>query len=193
MHKLKTVTTSEIEQIREEIAAELVGLRFGKIFQLDRSSIAIDFFPHSGRYLFISFGPKAGAAFLIRRRLKTLEREAVHPTPFAIDLKNRLGSAELLAVSRVQGSRALKLDLKKSDGAVAQVVVQLGSDRPNVFVLDGDETIVLSGRNSDLLGQRVGDKYAAPDVKDTVDGPSRDTAGESLSDILDAKYRERRS
>ncbi len=193
MHTLDVVTETEIEQLRTEIADELAGLRFGKVFQIDPMSLAIDFFPHSGRYLFISFGPRLGATYLIRRRLKDLERAAVHQTPFAIDLKKLLFGMEFVGVSRIAGSKAIRFDFRDVHGDVVSLAIQLGRHRPNLFVLNDDDIVIESGKAGTEPGQKVGEKYAPPiDEVVTSDEVSGNIDG-SLSDLLDSESRSRES
>ncbi|CAN5255038.1 hypothetical protein BH20ACI2_BH20ACI2_02920 [soil metagenome] len=192
MHTLDVVTESEIEQIRTEIADELAGLRVGKVFQLAPMSLAIDLFPHSGRYLFISFGPRYGATYLIRRRLKELERAAIHQTPFAINLRKLFFGLEIVEVSRIPRSKALRFDFRDVHGVGFSLVIQLGRHRPNLFLLDKDEIVIESGKAGTELGQKAGDKYVPPiDEVVTSNEVSSNIDAGSLSDILDAESRSR--
>ncbi len=194
MHTLDVVTETEIEQIRTEIADELAGLRFGKVFQIDPMSLAIDFFPHSGRYLFMSFGPRHGATYLIRRRLKDLERAAVHQTPFVISLKKLLFGTEFVGVSRIPQSKALRFEFRDVHGDVASLAIQLGRHRPNLFVLDKDDIVIESGKAGTEPGQKAGEKYVPPiDENVTSDDVSGSINEGSLSDLLDAESRSRES
>jgi predicted ribosome quality control (RQC) complex YloA/Tae2 family protein len=184
----------EIEQIRTEIADELTGLQFGKVFQLDPMSLAVDFFPHSGRYLFLSFGPRHGATYLIRRRLKELERDAMHQTPFAINLRKLFFGMEFIEVSRFPGSKALRFDFRDVHGNVFSLANQLGRHRPNLFVLDKDGTVIESGKAGTETGQKAGEKYVPPiDEVVTSDEVTRNIDDGSLSDLLDAESRSRES
>ncbi len=193
MLTLDLVTESDIEQIRAEIADELAGLRFGKVFQIDPMSLAIDFFPHSGRYLYLSFGPRTGAAYLIRRRLKELEREAAHQTPFAIDLRKLLFGMELTDVLRIAESRALRLAFRNGDQESSSLVIQLGRHRPNLFILDNNETILETAKTADEPGQKPGDRYEPPIEAASSNDEPRKVSGCSLSDLLDEENRSSRS
>ena len=186
------MNSSEIEQIIKEIADELTGLRFGKVFQLDPMSVAIDFFPHSGRYLFISFGPSEGQTHLIRRRLKILERESIHPTAFANELKKTFNGRELIRVRRISKSSVICLDLDDASDGTVSIAIQTGRRRPNVFLLDRDQRVTLSARTEDDPGRRSGDIFQpVEDEMASSHGPAREQV-ESLSDLLDAEYITRR-
>ncbi len=180
---------NELEQIRKEIAEELTGLGFGKVFPLGPDAIAIDFFPHSGRYLYISYGRGKGAAFLIRRRLKELERSATHAAPFVIDLRKRFFGMRLKRVCTMSSTDVMRLDFEGDEQSFS-LVIQVGR-RPNLFVVDRDEIVVGSARSSNEAGQRIGDKYAGPETGSPAGAPLPTRGGESLSDTLDAEYRAR--
>ena len=189
------MTGSEIDQIKKEVADELTGLRVGKVFQLDPTSFAIDFFPHSGRYLFVSFGPSEAQIFLIRRKLKILERESIRPTPFTTDVIKKISGMELKNVLRSSESSALELMFEDPTGKVISLAVQIGSNRPNVFLLDGNQgVVVLSAREETEIGRRPGDNFRPFDDSLTS---GDECAGveqtDSLSDLLDAEYRSRQN
>jgi predicted ribosome quality control (RQC) complex YloA/Tae2 family protein len=186
------MTPEEIRQIKDEIATELIGLKFGKIFQIDGTSIAIDFFPHSGRYLYISYKSRAEAAYLIRRKLKHIERDATHPTPFAQYLKKQFSGTCLTAVSADNGGWEIKFEFTDHLGAMEYLVVNL-SLNGGLFVLDAGERIVASTKNSDLPGQQIGTRYQPPDGFSIGASSARTLDGESLSDLLDAEDLTRRA
>ena len=82
-------TAATIEQIIHELSDALIGRRPGKIFPLSRFSMAIDFRLSDSRYLFISIEPADPRTYLIRRRLRDIEKGSVNPTPFVMLLKKR--------------------------------------------------------------------------------------------------------
>ena len=71
-----------IEQIVNELSGILVGRLLGKIYQLLPLSLAIDFGSRTDGYLFISVDPAKAGLFLIKRRVRELERDSVSPAPF---------------------------------------------------------------------------------------------------------------
>jgi predicted ribosome quality control (RQC) complex YloA/Tae2 family protein len=181
----------EIEQIRREIEDAFLGRRFGKVFPLSRSSIAIDFYPHNGVYLFIDFDAKRRKAYLIRRRLRDLERSSVHSSPFVIQLRKMLSGRELAAVAKDANAKVLRLKLVAADagGEELTLVIQLGGKIANIFVLDAGHKILAGARAAQTGGQAVGDIYIAPVEDGKTENGVRDLAGRSLSDLLDEETR----
>src|ERR1044071_1998672 len=98
---------AELESVCSELAETLVARKFGKIFPLGRRLLAIDFRLLESRYLFIAAEPAAPRVYLIKRRLKDLERSSDHPSPFVLLLKKHLSGATLSTVEQIAGDRIL--------------------------------------------------------------------------------------
>ncbi len=75
--------------------ATLGGRRFGRLFPMSRTAIAVDLHPHNGAYLFIDVAARWRSVYLIVRKLKILERESVNPTAFQLRLRQALSGFEL--------------------------------------------------------------------------------------------------
>lgn len=180
------MTEAETKQIAGEIEEAMLGRKFGKIFPLSERSFAVDFYPHSGNYLFIDSTAKSGSVFLIVRKLKELERSKVHSGAFIIHLRKVLTGRELTAVAARDGS--IWLDLLDIDGVLLRLILQLRC-KPNIFLVNEDESILDAAHKSDLKGQKAGEIYAGPfeTVENVVD--SQDLNGSSLSAKLDAHRR----
>ncbi len=177
----------ELEQICRDAAASLVGLRFGKVYPHSSLSMSMDFFPHSGQYLFVDCDPRARAAYLVTRRVKDLERSAAHASPFVISMRKLLSDMELRSIDTITKTRIMVLGLfpvGEGEPDRLSLVVQLGGRRPNIFILDGERRIVCAARESTDQGQAPGEKYEPPVEPDSGD-QVRDTAGRPLSDVLD--------
>ena len=129
---------AELEQIRKEIAAAFAGRRFGAVFPLSRTSVAIDFHPHNAAYLFIDFDSKVRKIYLIRRRLKELQRSSVHSSPFVIQMRKLLAGRELVSVA-LEGERTLSFEFAGGENESGKLlfVVQLGGAVSNLFITDG--------------------------------------------------------
>ena len=184
----------EIEQIKKEIEQTFTGRRIGKVFQLSRHSFAIDLYPHNGAYLFVDIDPKIRSTYLIKRRLKELERSSMHSSPLAIQIRKQLSGAELVAIERPPDAKVLKLRLEIRDQVDVNgfwyLIIQLGGKQPNVFILDESEKIVASANESLVAGQSIDSIYAAP--SDFISEASALPAmnGGSLSEALDGLSRE---
>ena len=152
---------AELEQIRNEIAAAFAGRRFGAVFPLSRTSVAIDFHPHNAAYLFIDFDSKVRKVYLIRRRLKELQRSSVHSSPFVIHMRKLLAGRELVSVA-LEGERTFSFEFAgENESGKLLFVVQLGGPVSNLFITDGCGTIIHTAREKTAEGQRRGDLYHA--------------------------------
>ncbi|MEQ1605645.1 MAG: NFACT RNA binding domain-containing protein [Pyrinomonadaceae bacterium] len=179
----------EIKQIAREIGEAMRGRRFGKIFPLSATSFAFDFHPHAGSYLFVDLGPQTGAAFLIVRKLKELERSATHSSPFIIQLRRTLTGREFTNVS-VDAS-SIRLELSAAESDTLTLVIQLRGGTPNAFVVDIKGVISEAARNSDRDGQKVGDVYAGPQIDQDAKAKRIDPRGGTLSCAIDTERRQR--
>ncbi|MEO7538793.1 MAG: NFACT RNA binding domain-containing protein [Pyrinomonadaceae bacterium] len=176
---------AELEHISREIDASIGGLRCGKVFPLGPAAMAIDFYPHSGVYLYINVDPGVRAAYLIRRRLKDLERSSGHASPFVITLKKALSGKEVASVSTYPGAKAITIHFVDGE---ASLVIQIGGKRPNVLLLDGAGTVVTSVRDPEETGQ-AGDATYKPPSETASPGVVRQLGGRSLSELLDVEER----
>ena len=150
-----------IEQIIHELSDALIGRRPGKIFPLSRFSMAIDFRLSDSRYLFISIEPADPRTYLIRRRLRDIEKRSVNPTPFVMLLKKRFSGAEVDSLAQVQGERVVKIGLSGIDEIgsrfTAGLIIQLTGKSANLFLTNNDDRIVDSLREKLGDGQQIGD------------------------------------
>ncbi|MBA3351957.1 MAG: NFACT family protein, partial [Blastocatellia bacterium] len=76
---LTTVTA-----IRRELESELIGSALGKIFQLSKFDIAVDLRLPNSSYLFVSVEPGNPRVYLIKRRMRDLERASGNPSPLSL-------------------------------------------------------------------------------------------------------------
>lgn len=191
---LTTVTA-----IRRELESELIGSAFGKIFQLSKFDIAIDLRVPNTSYLFVSVEPGNPRVYLIKRRLRDLERASGNPSPLSLLLKKHLSGAEVTAVEQVEDERVLMFVFAGSDefGSVTRftLVAQLTGVSANLLLLDADSRILGSARQTAGEGQQLGDVYAHPArrTNSTTVPPRVDAqiSREKLSPRLDAEDLER--
>lgn len=158
---LATVTA-----IRPELESELVGRRFGKVFQLSRSDLAVDFRLTGSRYLFVSLQPGDPRTYLIKRRLRDLEKSAINPTAFPLVLRKHLSGAEVSSITQIESERVLLIGLDGSDELDRQVsytlAIQLTGLSSNMFLLDSRAVIIDSMKETRGPGQQIGDRYDPP-------------------------------
>jgi predicted ribosome quality control (RQC) complex YloA/Tae2 family protein len=194
------VNEKTLEQIRLELERFLIGQKFGKIFNLSRLTLAIDFRLAESLFLFISVESFAPRIYLIRRRLRDLEKQSGNPHPFILFLKKRLSNAVLEAVEKIAGERILifRFDALTELGEPEKyaLAAQLTGRSANLFLLDKNGFVLDKMRETFGAGQEIGSKYSAPfrEGENRRKGeeevfPRNDF--ETLSEALDVFYLER--
>ena len=182
-----------LEMIRDELAVALTGRRFGKVFPLSRNDLAVDLRLTDSSYLFISVDPSDPRIYLIRRRIRELEKASGNPSPFVLLLKKYLSGAEVEHLEMMDGERVLLIFLsgesETGDTTNYQLIVQLTGRSANLFLADHRGFVVDSLRQTEGEGQEPGTRYSPPSRPEgTVPPKGRVIAGDghaSLSDALD--------
>ena len=155
-----------LQRIRAELASVLTGQKFGKIFSLSRFQMAIDFRLHDSQYLYINFEPSAPRIYLIKRRLRDLEKQSKNQTPFVLFLRKRLANAVLETIEKSEGERILRFYFSAHDelGRTENysLVAQLTGRSANLLLLDKNDFILDGARENSGAGQEIADKYAPP-------------------------------
>ena len=189
-----------IQQICAELSVALVGQKFGKIFPLSRFHLAIDFRLHDSNYLFISVEPGSPRIYLIKRRVRDLEKLAAHSSPFVLFLRKRLANAVLQNIAQISGERILRFEFAAQTelGQTENyaLVAQLTGRSANLFLLDRNDFVLDAIRETFGDGQEIGNRYAPP-VRDGEKGRRGEEESfsvgnfESLSEALDIFYLEK--
>lgn len=160
------MNNATLKKICAELLPVLHGQKFGKIFSLSKFELAIDFRLHDSSYLFISIIPNAPRIYLIKRRLKDLEKQSANPTPFVLFLRKRLSNAVLQSIEKQENERILKFSfLNQTEiGEIENytLVVQLTGRSSNIFLLDNRDFIFDSMRANSGDGQEIGNRYSPP-------------------------------
>ncbi|HEY0080238.1 MAG TPA: NFACT family protein [Pyrinomonadaceae bacterium] len=171
-----------LKAIVEEIAPALVGRALGKIFQLARAAIVIDFRTADGRYLLLSVEPSRQRLYLIGRTVRELERQSIAPSPFALALRKHTGGAPLQSLTKDETDRIVRFSFDARDAAgdarERTLVAQMTGRSANLFLLDEEQRIIDSIRAAHGAGQQTGDPYEPPSrttSADTVEAPSTQT------------------
>lgn len=155
-----------LEQITAELMSRIVGQRFGKIFTLSRLQSAIDFRLPDSQYLFVSVAPDAPRLYLIKRRLRDLEKQTTNQTSFVMFLRKRLAHSTIKSIEKLTGERILRLDLSAvNDFGEAEnyaLIIQLTGRSANIFLLDKNDFILDSCRETRGAGQEIASRYAPP-------------------------------
>ena len=162
-----------LEKICAELASVLIGQKFGKIFSLARFQLAIDFRLPDSQYLYINFESADPRIYLIKRRLRDLEKQSKNNTPFVLFLRKRLANAVLDQIEKFSGERILRFCFSARDelgqAENYSLIAQLTGRSANVLLLDKNDYILDTARPGSGTGQEIADKYSAPlrKVKDT--------------------------
>ncbi len=194
------MNASTLKKIVKELHAVLASRRFGKIFQLSRNELTIDFRLAESRYLYLNFSPADPRIYLITRRLRDLDRSSGNPSPFLLMLRKRVANGEIVNVQMHSGERVLHLTITAEDelGTVEtyDLIVQLTGRSANLFLADSNNIILDRARDTIGDGQQIGDKYSPPErVQSTGEKETAaDTAvlkySDRPSEVLDAFYTE---
>jgi predicted ribosome quality control (RQC) complex YloA/Tae2 family protein len=158
-----------IQEVVNEVSPQLEGRFLGKIFQLSPVSLAIDFGLRHGTYLFVSVDPGAPRTYLIKSRLKDLEKAATAPSQFVQAVRARLSGAVVEKVEKVESDRIVRFSLVGTDELgktdTKTLVLQLTGRSANLFLCDANGTIISSLRPAKGAGQEVGHPYQPPQTK----------------------------
>ncbi len=197
-----------LEKICTELARTLVGQKFGKIFPLSRFQLAIDFRLHDSSYLFISVEPGSPRIYLIKRRVRDLEKLAGHSSAFVLFLRKRLANAVLQNIRQIADERILRFEFAaQTELGIAEnyaLAAQLTGRSANLFLLDKSDFILDAIRETFGEGQEIGNRYAPPvreaeqerraekETRKRGDDESFSVGDfESLSEALDVFYLEK--
>jgi len=175
-----------IQRVVEELRASLTGRFFGKIFQLTPLAFAFDF-GLRGEYLFVSVDPASPRLYLIKRRLKELEKQSVPLSPFAQMMRSRLSGGHVVDISKDPLDRIVRLTFRVEDESAGiifrRLVIQLTGRSADLFLLDELNRIEAVLREQ---GQaRLHETYGPPPRPEKE---PRETLPEGSSAQLDAHF-----
>jgi predicted ribosome quality control (RQC) complex YloA/Tae2 family protein len=172
-----------INAVVAEIKPLLIGRAPGKIFQLTPLSMAIDFGLRELGFLLLSVEPSRSRIYLIKRRVRDLEKQSAPLGQFALCLRKELSSTTLQALEKDAGDRIVRFRLIGTDELGRErertLVAQLTGRSANLFLLDENEVIIHRSRATRvstacgsgrlIYGQEIGELYRAPSTL----GPAR--------------------
>jgi predicted ribosome quality control (RQC) complex YloA/Tae2 family protein len=187
-----------IEQIVEEIRAQITGRFAGRIFQLSPLSLAIDFGLREAGYLFVSAEPAAPRVYLIKRSQRELEKQSMPAAPFAQAMRTALGGHKLTAVTKDPAERVVRFDFSGTDEGdetkTTTLIAQLTGRSANLYLVDHEGYITHALRPPHGPGQQIGERYESPPLQ------TKQTQEEiliskgdfaTLSEAADDHYRQR--
>lgn len=166
-----------LKEIVSELDKLLPGRFLGKIFPLSARSLGLDFGLKDEGYLFISIEPAAPRLYLIKRRVRDLEKTLAPLSPFAQAMRTILGGGKLLLVTKDEDERVVRFSFSATDdlgdSRNCVLVAQLTGRSANLFLLDTAGKITQAWRTPRGEGQQVGDPYQPPALQTkTVSGPA---------------------
>src|SRR6266850_8411660 len=127
-----------IKAIVAEIEPLLSGRAPGKIFQLGPRSLVIDFRFRDG-YLLLSAEPSGPRLYLIKRRVRELEKQSIPLTQFGLALRKELAGANLRALEKDSADRVVRFQFNgrdESDKPIERTLIaQLTGRSANLFLL----------------------------------------------------------
>jgi len=153
-----------LADIVDELSELLPGQFAGRIYQLDKYSLAIDFGLRQHGYLFISVDPAGPRLHLVRRSARELKKLAIHPSIFAQSLPATLENKRVVSVAKDADERVVRFAFA-ADGdsnAVTTLIAQLTGRSANLLLIDASNVIERSLREPRGAGQLVGQQYTPP-------------------------------
>jgi predicted ribosome quality control (RQC) complex YloA/Tae2 family protein len=168
-----------LQRIVAELRTNLTGRYLGKIFQLSSVSLAFDF-GLRGEFLFVSVDPASPRLYLIRRRVKDLEKQSVTHGPFAQVLRAKLGGEAVTAVEKDPSDRIVRFHF-----GTRTLVMQLTGRTADLFLLSESNEIDASlrapirGIYAPPASERIHSEIPSDDLTLSSDSPS---------EFLDAYY-----
>lgn len=191
-----------LEKITAELASEIIGQRFGKIFTLARLQLAVDFRLPDSQYLFVSIEPNEPRIYLIKRRLRDLEKQSINQTSFVMFLRKRLAHSVVKSIEKLANERILRFELSAENelGEIHNyaLIIQLTGRSANLFLLDKNGFILDTVRETHGAGQEIADRYAPPALelekrKQSEEKNFGQESFSSLSEALDIFYLEKQA
>jgi predicted ribosome quality control (RQC) complex YloA/Tae2 family protein len=190
-----------IKEIVAEIQPLMVGRAPGKIFQLSPRSLVIDFRLRDHGDLFICVEPAQPRMYLVRRRVRDLEKQSLPLTPFAQGLRKELANTTLRSIEKDPDDRLVWFHFSGTDELGEKlermVIAQLTGRAANLFLIDRQGVITNQARDGKGPGQKIGEVYQKPPAAGgrsatTGDGELnqmlRDGRHESVSEAADAYF-----
>jgi predicted ribosome quality control (RQC) complex YloA/Tae2 family protein len=157
-----------VQEIVDECAPLLTGRGPGKIFQFDAFSLAIDFGLRTEGYLFLSVEPANPRLYLIRRRVRDLEKLSRPLTQFTLTLRKELSGARLESLTKYPDDRIVCFAFTVADELAEtrkrSLIAQLTGRSANLLLLDAGDLIIQTLRTSEIPGQQIGERYRPPET-----------------------------
>src|SRR2546426_2557954 len=139
-----------LKEIVREIQPLLVGQAPGKIFQLSPLSLAIDFRLRDQGDLLISVEPAQPRMYLVKRRVRDLEKQSIPLTQFGQSLRKELLNMTLRSIEKDPGDRIVWFHFFGTDelgqNQERTMILQLTGRAANLFLIDRRSVITNQAR-----------------------------------------------
>lgn len=179
-----------IKDVVAEIEPLLVGRAPGKIFQLSPVSLVIDFRLRDHGDLFISVEPAQPRIYLVKRRVRDLEKQSIPLTQFAQGLRKELSDTTVRSIKKDPDDRIVRFHFSGTDelgqDQERAMIAQLTGRAANLFLIDRQGVIINQARAGKGPGQKIGEAYQKPPA--TGGRPSVTADGELIKTIRGGGY-----
>jgi predicted ribosome quality control (RQC) complex YloA/Tae2 family protein len=163
---IETMDDQAITEIVAELQTLMIGRAPGKIFQLSPLSLVIDFRLRDHGDLFISVEPAQPRIYLVKRRVRDLEKQSMPLTQFGQSLRKELSNTTLRSLEKDPDDRIVSFHFSGTDelgqSQERTMIAQLTGRAANLFLIDGRGVIVNQAREGKGPGQKVGEPYQKP-------------------------------
>jgi predicted ribosome quality control (RQC) complex YloA/Tae2 family protein len=146
------VDDASIKIIVDELASLITGRSPGKIFQIGEATLVIDFGLRGDGYLLLNVEPSMPRLYLIKRRVRELEKLSRPLSSFGLTLRKELANTRLISVEKEPGDRVVWLTFTGEDdlsaGKTRKLVARLTGRSANLLLLDEHDRIASELRSS---------------------------------------------
>jgi predicted ribosome quality control (RQC) complex YloA/Tae2 family protein len=176
-----------IEQIVPELRSALVRTVFREAIQLTHDRFILSFDGEEFRLLKIDLNPIEPAIYLIERKWRELKKNKMNTTKFVADLQKWFSRSVVSNIEKFENERVLEMHFEKADAC--SLIVQLTGKSANMFIIDGDRTILSAAKRPGSEEQAVGKVYFPPHgtIQKQIERGIAVETGKSVSETLD-KY-----
>ena len=144
-----------LADIVDELRELLPGHFAGRVNQLSKYSLAIDFGLRQHGYLFISVDPAGPRLHLMRRSSRELKKLTIHPSIFSQSLHAALENKRVASITKDADERIVRFAFEAGaeSNSSTTLIVQLTGRSANLLLLNGDNVIERTLRSEE---RRVG-------------------------------------
>ncbi len=161
-----------INAVARELAREITDGTFGKVFQLRRTSLVIEFrvkndlHKQLNRLLLVAAEPSQPRLHFITTPLREVEKTSLPLASFALTLRKHLAHATLAEIKKDDQERIVRFHFiahaETGERFTRTLIVQLTGRSSNLFLLDEGQRIIDALRFSSNDANQIGYEHIAP-------------------------------